>query len=72
MNPHNALFAVPFLLLFSTASALDLSDPEADLLGFCSENATFSGIEDVDEKRQFIASCMESYGGKMDNPAVAE
>jgi len=33
-----------------------------DTAAYCDEQAQFAGIEDADEKRQFVKDCMESYG----------
>ena len=33
-----------------------------DTAAFCDEQAQLAGIEDADEKRQFVKDCMESYG----------
>jgi hypothetical protein len=57
-----------FLLsaLFSISYAVDTSDPESDLQGYCSESASLSGIEDSEEKQQFINECMENLGGSVE------
>ena len=33
-----------------------------DVAAFCDEQTQLAGIEDADEKKQFVKDCMESYG----------
>jgi hypothetical protein len=49
--------------IISTSYAFDMSDPETDIRGYCSESASLSGIEDNEEREQFISICIENFGG---------
>ena len=45
-----------------SASASDSSPNDEEYRSFCAEQAQMAGIEDPDEKKQYIASCLINYG----------
>jgi hypothetical protein len=57
------LSALLLSAILSSSYAVDISNPESDLQGYCSESASLSGIEDSAERSQFISICMENLGG---------
>jgi hypothetical protein len=59
----------PYLLTFLclaavsiSANASDSSPNDEEYRSFCAEQAQIAGIEDPDEKKQYITSCLINYG----------
>lgn len=60
--------ATLLILLSLTASASTVHANESatsleDYNAYCTEQAQLAGIEDVDELKQYVQDCVESYAG---------
>ncbi|MBC8211116.1 MAG: hypothetical protein H8E21_08595 [Gammaproteobacteria bacterium] len=59
--PHFFTFLCLAAVL-NSAYATDASPNDDEYRSFCAEQAQMAGIEDPDEKKQYIASCLINYG----------
>lgn len=55
-----------FLSLYSIFNAVHATGDDAsvteDFVAFCTEQAELAGVEDQEEKKQFVKDCLLSYG----------
>ena len=58
----SALLAILSLTMaFNTASATEMAGADDDL-SYCNEQVQLAGIEDAEEKNQYVKDCMDSMG----------
>lgn len=63
MKTAALLLLVSFATAISTVSADELPSRNDDYKAYCTEQAELAGIEDVNELKQYIKECIESYTG---------
>ena len=56
-----ALIAILSLTALNTAYATEVSSSEDDTLAYCNEQVQLAGIEDANEKAQYVNDCIESF-----------
>ncbi|MCW9014520.1 MAG: hypothetical protein OQL06_12115 [Gammaproteobacteria bacterium] len=66
------LAALSLTATLGTAFAVDMVNADDDIPGYCNEQAELSGIEDMDEKTQYIQDCIDSYGPPIDSQQSGE
>ncbi len=66
MNLFKYFSVLTVMAMFSNVYAVDMSNPEADLPGYCNESVALAGIEDAEDKNQYVQDCMQSFGGTME------
>ena len=64
---YAALIALLFLnTTFNTVYAAEMPDGSVDAAAYCDEQAQMAGIEDADEKSQYVKECVDSFGAPSD------
>ena len=53
--------AVCLTVMFNAAYAADVADGAKEVKDYCNEQVDRSGIEDANEKNQFIQECLEGF-----------
>ncbi len=66
------LAALSLTATLGTAYATGIANPEDDISGYCKEQAELAGVEDMDEKAEYIKDCVDSFGPSVDNQQQAE
>jgi len=58
------LFITISLVIFmhSARASEDPAQNDAEFRSFCNEQAQMAGMEDADEKKQYITDCLTNYG----------
>ena len=65
------LFAVISLSISSFTNAEEVSDND-DYVLYCEEQAQLAGMEDTNEKKDYIDECLESYIAPADDSVAQE
>jgi len=53
-------------LALNSAHATEAEDAGSDYAAYCTEQAELNGVEDANEKQNFIDECIESFEGTPD------
>lgn len=60
------------MMALNTAYASEMANPEENISAYCTEQAELAGIDNLEEKNQYIQDCIDSYEPSSDGQQRGE